>query len=263
MIFLVIVSFLWGAFVFWEEITDWYLAGTGLALLLIGILGISVCNLQKEVRLPPSLRFLYLLPWLKRPDTSPLSQKLLESDRGPGYNTWDGGEELKDFTASSKAPATAKSSNSFVLGLICALSLGVLCGSMMVPTQFTPEDGKGLYYVISFSIGVAIVTASLAPVYFLVRFIFTRQFPQFHLKVAFLPGFAAGVIWNGGNICSILATYYLGLTIGFPLTQCALLVSGLWGMIVFREITRIGAVLLFFLSAFILLGGAVLLALYG
>jgi len=28
----------------------------------------------------------------------------------------------------------------------------------------------------------------------------------------------------------------LGLTVGYPLCQCALLVAGLWGIIYFREI---------------------------
>ena len=213
-----------------------------------------------EVNAPPSMKFIYFLPWFKRPGEVfiPTRPKLEDED----YQDLSLNSEKFSQDPPSVTAEKAKS-NTFLLGLICALVLGVINGSLLVPTQYVPEDCQGLSYVISFAIGVAIVTIGFAPIYFAVKFIFTRQLPQFHLKVAFLPGFVAGVIWNVGNVCSIQATNYLGLTIGYPLTQCALLVSGLWGMLLFKEITRIPAIILFIASAFILLGGAALLSLFG
>jgi glucose uptake protein GlcU len=70
-------------------------------------------------------------------------------------------------------------------------------------------------YLPSFGIGVAIVTPVIAFFYFLVK----REMPVFHLRVALVPGLITGILWNIGNVGSIVATMYLGLTIGFPLTQ--------------------------------------------
>ena len=152
---------------------------------------------------------------------------------------------------------------SFILGIGASTFLGLMNGSMLVPSELTPEEYQGIEYVISFSIGVAIVTIVLAPIIFVIQWLRGKGYPKFHFKVAVIPGILSGLIWNMGNICSIYATLYLGLTIGFPLTQMALLVGGLWGMILFKEITRIPAIICFFLFAFVLLGGAVLLSIYG
>ena len=63
-----------------------------------------------------------------------------------------------------------------------------------------------------------------------------EHLPDFKLKTVMLPGMITGLLWNVGNFCSIYATYYLGLTVGFPLTQLALVVSGLWGIIAFKYV---------------------------
>ena len=55
----------------------------------------------------------------------------------------------------------------------------------------------------------------------------------------------------------------LGLTVGFPLTQCSLLLGGMWGVLVFHEITQTRRIVAFFVGALILIGGAALLAVYG
>jgi glucose uptake protein GlcU len=85
-----------------------------------------------------------------------------------------------------------------------------------------------------------------------------------------------GCFWNCGNIfrCayvlydylyflfvrSIYATKDLGQAVGFSLTQCALLISGLWAIIYFKELTYRNAIIIWVLAAFVLLGGAFLLA---
>merc|ERR1711998_657674 len=56
-------------------------------------------------------------------------------------------------------------------------------------------------------------------------------------KRCIVPCLVSGVLWNGGNICSILAQLEpLGLAVGYPLTQCCILVGGLWGIFYCREI---------------------------
>jgi glucose uptake protein GlcU len=56
---------------------------------------------------------------------------------------------------------------------------------------------------------------------------------------------------------------YLGMTIAFPLAQCEMVVAGLWGLLLFKELKGAVRIIHFFLGAAVLLGGAVLLSLYG
>lgn len=84
----------------------------------------------------------------------------------------------------------------------------------------------------------------------------------------------AGLMWNIGNWASLYALQYLGYTVGFPLTQCALLLGttrnsllnlsgGFWGIVLFKEITGVRRILLYVVSCLVLISGAILLGLYG
>jgi len=244
------VSFLWGAFFFGEEIASWPLTVMALEFLMIGIAGISLSNMQFEVPLSGSSAILYRVVPCFKPPTNDLPVHTKSIQEGP-----DDEEGAGDAEPTSAARV--------VLGILAAAALGVTNGSMMVPAERTDSQYQGIPYAISFAIGVAMVTLVIVPAYCALQWARKKGIPQFHVRVAFLPGFLAGTVWNMGNIFSIYATQYLGLTIGFPLTQMALLVGGLWGMLLFREITRVGAILSFFASALVLLGGAALLSFYG
>jgi glucose uptake protein GlcU len=71
------------------------------------------------------------------------------------------------------------------------------------------------------------------------------------------------LVWNVGNVCSIYATLYLGLTVGFPLTQLALAFGGLIGIFWFKEITGVYVIAFWMVSIAVLLTGAVLLGMFG
>ena len=103
----------------------------------------------------------------------------------------------------------------------------------MVPTRI---DGvpQGIAYLLSFSSGVLVMSYALLALYALGMYVVKRQIVQMHFRVAFIPGLAAGLLFSLGNVCAIYATQFLGLTIGFPLTQGALLVAGLWGMFYYK-----------------------------
>ena len=240
------VSFAWGAAYFHEVPPSWSLAGLALLLLITGVTGISLCSIQKVVSLPSYLRCLYIIPCLKD-----VEQTLLPN---PSIN------ESEPLLA-EKEPKPY--SNNLLLGMVAAVSLGFINGSRLVPSKITATDQKGIPYAVCFSVGVAMVTLVISLVYFFIQWVRGNGGPKFHLRVAFLPGILAGLTWNMGNVCSIYATELLGLSIGFPLTQTALLVSGLWGLLLFREITRPSAIIIFFCSAVILLAGAVLLSVFG
>lgn len=148
------------------------------------------------------------------------------------------------------------------LGILLAIGLSITNGTMLVPIKLSPpEIASSDVFLVSFAIGVAVVTPVFALVYFLV---FKKKFMlELKFSVVALPGLLGGFVWNIGNWASIFATLFLGYTVGFPLSQCALLVGGFWGVVLFKEITGVKRISLFVASSLVLIGGAVLLGLYG
>lgn len=152
-----------------------------------------------------------------------------------------------------------------IIGFICCVLVGLLGGSMMVPLRYGPN--LGIVYAISFSTGVMIVTLVLFVAYFIVRSAMARQvvLPEFQLKAALVPGLISGALWSVGNVCATYASLSpLGLTVGFPLTQVSLLIAGLYGIILFREMSGVRSIGQFIFSAcLLLLPGCMLLAMFG
>ena len=89
--------------------------------------------------------------------------------------------------------------------------------------------------------------------------------PKLQLRATLWAGLLSGLVWNLGNLCSILAIEFARVPFGvaYPILQSALVVAGLIGIFVLGEITQPGAIAVFFLSAFVVLGGAVLLSVFG
>jgi len=174
-------------------------------------------------------------------------QALLEEDSAYGLTSAQPSSALSDRP---KRP---------LLGILCALSLSISNGSMLVPIKLSPVEAQGINYIVSFWIGVLGITPIFAFLYFLIF----REKPTWNFKVLCLPGLISGIAWNIGNWASIYATIFLGFTIGFPLTQCALLMGGLWGILVFREIRGIKRISVYIVSSIILIGGAVMLGVFG
>ncbi len=78
------------------------------------------------------------------------------------------------------------------------------------------------------------------------------------------PSLLTGALWSAGNLCSIWAVQSFGLSVGFPLVQCQLVVSTAWALLYYREVPANVRSLLLFVSATILvLAGMSLLAVYG
>jgi len=164
-----------------------------------------------------------------------------------------------DDSGYSTIGAERPRSKSRLLGYFCAAFLSITNGSMLAPIHFAPSYAQGINFLVSFGIGVLAVTPLFAVIYF-VAF---NKTPKWDFRNILAPGLMCGLGWNFGNWASIYATTYLGYTVGFPLSQCALLVGGFWGIVLFREITGWKRIGLFVISAIVLLGGAVMLAFFG
>eukprot|EP01122_Echinamoeba_exundans_P008282 TRINITY_DN2725_c0_g1_i2.p1 TRINITY_DN2725_c0_g1~~TRINITY_DN2725_c0_g1_i2.p1 ORF type:complete len:158 (+),score=26.24 TRINITY_DN2725_c0_g1_i2:801-1274(+) len=148
----------------------------------------------------------------------------------------------------------------YVLGIgLCGL-LGLFNGSTLVPLHYVPPEASGINFVMSFAIGVLLVTPVIALVYFA---FYKKSWPQLLPKEMTIYPLAAGFMWNIGNFTSIFATLALGQAIGFTLTQLALVPAAVWGILFFKEISGTPKIATFCVSTVVLLIGAFILGMYG
>merc|ERR1711957_66200 len=80
-------------------------------------------------------------------------------------------------------------------------------------------------------------------------------YPKFHAKAITGPAVFTGVTWAMGNFNAMFGTVYLGQTIGFPLTQCCLVLNGILGIAYFQELQGRGPIGLFCLASLIIFAG--------
>ena len=162
--------------------------------------------------------------------------------------------------ASVAIPATTRSSvREKLIGYFCAVCSGVANGFSMIPMKYAPAQAKFIIYVLSFSIGVAILTPPLVIVTYLVK----RRFPLWKAKATMPFAILGGTLWSIGYFCATYAALLLGISVGVPLTQTALLVAAFWGIVVFKEIRGWLEIGVFCLGAAVIVCGAFLLGSFG
>ena len=141
-------------------------------------------------------------------------------------------------------------------GILWALVVGLAGGSVLAPLHYVPNDQKGFVFIPSFGIGAIV----FSPAVFLFSAWLTSEWPPLHLREALPMGLMSGLLWNIGNILSVVAIPILGYGVAYPFLQCAVLVSGVWGIYVFREIIETRVIVVFWVAGIVLLTGAALLA---
>lgn len=151
----------------------------------------------------------------------------------------------------------------YIRGVLCAILVGVLNGSFMLPVKLANRDVEGAEYIFSFATGAMAITVLVLAVYSLARFMAGKPRPEFQMRVAALPALAAGVVWSVGNVCSVQATVRLGMSLGWPLVQCQVLVSSLWAAFYFHEIVGRDCKAVLLGSSALVVCGAVLLSQFG
>jgi hypothetical protein len=263
-----LVSFLWGVLgpkPVGAYPSSWAGSLGGIVFLTIGILGIVfheqisffLCGKPSD---PAKYRELLVDNESRNNDEtteSYLRKESLDLDSDSNHDTG---------TSSALNSQEISSKNRF-LGIAYALSTGVFGGSVNVPSALTSIYGtelKGIETLPSFGLGGFTVGLLVPIIYF--KIVDKKALDEtggVHFCALWLPGLASGTVWNIGNICSVYANSVISFAVAQPLMQCALLVSGMLGIFVFKEITGIKRIVTFFSFAFILLGGAVLLAIFG
>ena len=139
-----------------------------------------------------------------------------------------------------------------VLGLALALCVGLCGGSILVPASLGRLQGFDA--VLSLGIGACVTTAIPA----LSK---PKELPNRASDV--WPGVLAGIVLNVSFVLSIYANSEVSFAVAQPILQTALVVSGLLGIFVFKEIRGSLRIFLFFLAAATVLIGAAVLAVFG
>jgi len=234
------VSFVWGVAVFDNPVHSWPGAVGALALMLVGVCLAAASSAISDRQSQRSAR--------------ELAQGVSQTDHGALLE------------ASRKSPAAGAA----VFGIISACFLGLCNGSLMVSltcfqhgcAAIGVEAYKGsvlapLAFLPSLAAGIMV----MQPVLFLLywgRSILAGRMPQFHFSKVAVSGLLTGAFWGMGNFNAMFATVYLGQTIGFPLTQCCLILNGVWGILYYKEIKGALAIGTFVLASIIILAGATL-----
>jgi len=225
---IVIVSFLWGCVGFREPLRSVPTAVVAVLMLVSGLLGMTyVASLSSQ-------------PKAQAGETEPLM--------------------AKDPTGKGKALAMTAAQR---LGLAAALFNGCWGGSNLVPMKFAHLSGPK--FIISFAVGAA--TVNIAMWILLATWYWLRdpsqsvwaRLPPLHIGVMKVQGTISGLLWSVGNFASMYAVKELGQAIGYSCVQSSIFVSGLWGILYYREI-RGPSIGLWLASAGLALAGVVLLA---
>ena len=141
--------------------------------------------------------------------------------------------------------AVGEKRNGSKKGYILAISAGLLWGAIFVPLKLA-DTLESTYFSMAFTIFIIGIILMIA----------ARQFRAKDVAV----GTAAGVLWNAANLTSFIAIASLGLAIGYPLTQLAILIAVLWGLLYFKEVTQKKSSLAIYAGAAVVLIGSAFLA---
>lgn len=280
---IVLVSFFWGIFIFDEAVASRHVATFAILLMVVGLWGMSHYSVPGEQNLN------YTPASDASEDSEPVDfgSHRVSSFQDEEDDIADGSVEMERSEMShlsvindtdvdiSLAPISEEHHIQYVcynlsrrrLGLACAVFNGVWGGSIMVPMHYSSGNTTGLGYAISFAIGATVVLIFI----WIIRYIFhlgkTRSFvvafsclPSFHLRVMWLPGGVAGGLWSLGNILSMLSVQGLGEGVGYSVVQGSMLVSGLWGLFYYQEVTKRMTRLKWLAAAVLTVSGILLLS---
>jgi len=248
-----VVSFTWGVTAFGHEVNSWSGSFPALGLLVLGVCLAAASGSDTARKL----------------GRRQLSQALQEGN----YGTC--GEEGLGVVNADADGSPAEGALRTALGCGCAVTVGLMNGTLMVPVTFFQSGSAALgipgykgdllspiAFLPSLSIGILCMQVPIFLIYF-ARDICKGHQPKFQASIVAAPGLVTGAYWAMGNFASMFAATYLGQTIGFPLTQTCIIIGGLWGIFYYGEIEGRLPLTMFAVSVALIIMGAAMDGRYG
>ena len=133
-------------------------------------------------------------------------------------------------------------------GLLAAISAGLIWGGQIAPLKIGQIDTHSAFFPVC--LGIFLTGAFLSAIK---KIKFTKE--------AVGAAITSGIIWNIGNLVSLLSLSLIGLSKAFPISQGANLVAVLWGLLYFKEIHKTRDKIQVLAGAVILITGVVILGL--
>jgi len=217
----IVVSWLWGVLIFRDLPSSLWMSILSLLILIVGGFVIAFCDKIGKYMQPSN--------------SSAESEPLLDTSMN----------HVDEVDSMSKV----------FRGVSLSIIVGLTGGSILVPLHYVSESKQGILFLPSFGIGSLLTS----PIIYCIHSIFSRSMPVLHFRESIWTGLLSGFLYNLGNFLSILAIPVIGYNVAYPILQCAILVSGVWGIYVFKEITNPRMIYTFWIGGFILLVGAILL----
>ena len=132
--------------------------------------------------------------------------------------------------------------------LFTAILAGIIFGSQLVPLKVGNVATKDFF----FSVCLGIFLTGL-----LIALFKKTRFKNEAVGLSLL----SGIIWNIGNLLSLVAIGLIGLAKAIPISQSSTLIAVLWGLFYFKEITQRKFRIQVLIGAAILLLGVIILSL--
>lgn len=131
-------------------------------------------------------------------------------------------------------------------GLLAAFAGGLIFGSQLAPIRWANIEAKEAFFPMCFGI---LVSGLLIAV--------IRKIHWENKAVG--AGLLSGLIWNMGNLLSLISLSIIGLAKMGPVSQSATLIAVLWGLFYFKEVTKYRDKLQILAGTIILLAGVIIL----
>lgn len=262
----IIVSYIWALAIFGEVPNNIGLSIGGITLLVLGITGIAAC---KNIASYLTTRFSFLKTYREKPHPpnhrDELTNQEIEEDHVKlEIESNSSNQDPPSQSHSSSRHSSQRSINEklesadFWEGLIFAVLCGLLGGSSLVPLHYVDVADGGVAYLPSFGTGVMVTAPIVTVIYYKAQGL---HIPSLAPPLGIATGIICGMIWNISNIFSIGAIPTLGYGVAFPIIHSAILISGMWGIILFQEFQFfIFAEEVFFFSGALIVAGAVMIS---
>ncbi len=239
---IVLVSFVWGIFVFQEGVKSKFLASTAILIMVTGLWGMSFFSspvhqlsdddyhhelTAVQSMSPPRGELSHLGPVTSDGDyhneidrqynspspvegettVAPPDFLIEQNDIQPIAEKFNVNTNTEEDGSSASSSSSIPVSSKILkrrLGLLAAVFNGVWGGSIMVPMHYAPEEAGGTGYVVSFAIGALIITLLLWVLRFIVELHFTG--PHYSISRAYqaLPSLHIEIMWLPGCLAGLL-----------------------------------------------------------